>query len=132
MTIAFVNAGSVVTSTLTTLNVPYPGTVTAGNILLLCIHTKYSASTPQTPSGWTQLDQKTGGNGTAGSDSGDMVLTVFYKIADGSETGNQTVTMNGSPNTNMGVILQYSKSTGTWDIASTNGSDASAGTDWSV
>jgi hypothetical protein len=67
-------------------------------------------------------------------DAGDVVATVFTRIADGSEAGG-SVTVNVAPNANVMVwqILRYTKAAGKiWDVALTNGSDNTSGTAWSV
>src|SRR4051812_24340143 len=75
----------------------YPAGITAGQLLVCFLVSKYGAVT--TPSGWTlpTNGKFTGGNPAAQlTDSGDATFTVFYKIADGTETGTLTITIAAS------------------------------------
>ena len=131
--VAFGTSGAVATGS-TSLSVPYPASIAAGDLLVLAVGNKYPANAPTTPAGWTLVTnaQAIGGLGTAGNDRGQIYATVFVKQAVGTESGNLTVSVTGA-NTSMGRIFRYTKAAGAaWDYAATNGSDATAGTDWSV
>ena len=133
MAIAYVDAGTVAAGT-TSLSVPYPATVAAGNLLVLAICNKYPTNRPSTPTDWTAPsgNQYSGGAGSAGADTGTVYITYYVKIATGSETGNVSVTLT-SANTCIGRIFRFSKAaTATWAYACAGGSDNSAGTAWSV
>jgi len=134
MAISYVNAGSatLVTVTVTPLAVPYPATVTSGNLLILAVDNKYSDAFPNTPSGWTLQKNETGGIGAPGNDAGTVNLYVYTKESDGTETGNVTVNFSGTMNTAGGNIFQYSKSAGSWNLGAVSGIDGSASALWVV
>lgn len=88
----------------------YPSNVGAGQLLLLHVVSKYPPNGPATPAGWTLLGQATGGVGAPGADSGDVYSTVFWKIADGSETSAMTVAVTiTSGNVARAVIHRINK-----------------------
>ncbi len=131
--VAYGSRGNAVSGT-TSLSVPYPGSIVAGNLLILIVGNKYPTNGPATPSGWTLVanGQGSGGLGSAGSDSGGVYNTIFVKEALGTESGNLAVTVS-SANTSMARMFLYTKAAGTtWNYAATNGSDNSAGTTWSI
>lgn len=131
MAIAFVNAGASGTGT-TTADLPYPASIVAGRLLVACVVTKYPPNNPSTPSLFTLNGNTTGGAGSAGVDSGTIDVRVFTKIADGTETGNLTVS-NASANAIVGRILQLSKAAAkNWGLLSGIGSQNSATTNWSI
>jgi len=83
-TIAASGAGAVSFST--DLNVPYPAGITAGDLLF--VHTVISSSVGMNiPAGWTEV-RNTGAT--------DPRAQVFRKIADGTETGNLTISTASS------------------------------------
>lgn len=131
--VAFGSAGAVDPGT-TTLVVPYPGGIAAGNLLVLTVGNKYPPNGPATLAGWTLVTngQISGGAGAPGGDSGTVYATIFVKVADGSETGNLTVTLTGA-NSSMGRMFRYTNAAGAgWDYAATNGSDNTPDATWSV
>jgi MSHA biogenesis protein MshQ len=131
--VAYGSRGNAVSGT-TSLSVPHPGGIAAGNLLILVVGNKYPTNGPATPSGWTLVanGQGAGGLGSAGADSGAIYNTIFVKEALGNESGNLAVTVS-SANTSMARMFRYTKAAGTsWDFAATNGSDNTAGTTWSV
>jgi len=133
MAIAFGAAGAVAPGT-TSLSVAYPTGITAGQLLVLFIANKYPTNAPSLPNGWTAPsgNQYSRGGGTPGADTGDVYITVFVRIADGTETGNLAVTLTGA-NTSLGVIFRVTKAAGMdWGYACAGGSDNAAGTSWSV
>jgi hypothetical protein len=130
VTVSFIAIGTEAVGT-TSAAPSYPASISSGDLLLLTVVNKYPTNGPSTPSGWTLLRQDSGGNGSAGADSGDVYVTVFYKIADGTETGTLTVTVTGGNSTGA-YITQYRKTGGTWQIAASGGSDNVTGTAWSV
>lgn len=100
-------------------------------MLLLHVESKYVV--PATPSGWTLGLSKQGGSGSSGVDSGLVYATIFYKIADGGETGNLTVS-DGSVNAMRCVMMRYTKdNTKTWlTPAFVGGASNTPGTSWSA
>lgn len=129
--VAFGAAGNATTGT-TSLSVPYPTGIAAGDLLILVVGNKYPTNGPTTPSGWTLAGQGSGGLGTAGADSGQVYNTIFVKQALGTESGNLTVTLTAA-NTSMARMFRYIKAAAaSWNYAATTGSDNTAGTTWSV
>lgn len=134
MAIAFQTAGTAAVGT-TSLSVPYPSGITAGDMLVLSIASKYTPNVPSLPSGWISglsNNQVSGSNGANGIDTGSATATVFLKIANGTETGNLAVTVT-SGNSCIGRMFRYSKAAAaSWDYAFVNGADSTAGTAWSI
>lgn len=130
MAIAFVAAGAAATGS-TSLSVAYPAGLSSGNLLLLAVSNKYPTNGPSAPSGFTLLNQSSGGAGSAAADSGDVYCTVFYRVSDGTETGNLSVTLTGS-NSAVGRMFAYSNGTGSWDLASAVGADTTASTQYRI
>lgn len=133
MAVAFGTIGTVASGT-TSLAVPYPASISAGDLLVLCIANKFPTNGPSTPADWTlpTNGQKDGGAGTDIGSEGHVYATVFFKIATGSETGNLTVTLT-SADSSHGIMLRYTNATGLWSIAANGGGDNTAGNNaWSV
>jgi hypothetical protein len=111
----FGSAGTMATVTAgVTVNVPYPATVNTNDFLILLVTSKQS-TTFVTPSGWTSI---------ASVDDADLSGQWWYKIADGTETGNLAVTIDDSGNS-AGIMYQY---VGTNTIDGVAGITSSAGT----
>lgn len=98
----FEGAGTGATTTGTTLNVPFPASISAGDYLIL--HTvvrEPSYNVSGTPSGFTLIDDET-----------EVVLLhafVYGKVATGSETGNLTVSWDsGGGVGRIGRIYRFS------------------------
>jgi hypothetical protein len=88
-----------------TLQVPFPGTVAAGNFLILHVVAKDGATGAVTlPSGWTSSSTRTSTDTT-------VATLVAYKIADGTETGNLNVTCTAGTFA-AGRIYRFSSGTG--------------------
>lgn len=118
----------------TSLSVAYPPSIRPGDLLVLAIANKHSPNVPSTPSGWTapSNNQATGTSGSDGVDTGSVYTTVFTKIADGTESGNVSVTVT-SGNSSTGRILQLRAASGkVWSTALASGNDETPGTGWSV
>lgn len=105
------------------------------NWLLLahCGTAEASETQPTISSGWTLLDTVSGGPGSFGVDDGPRRSTVWYRIADGSET-DPTMTVAGSASGRAisGRVIGLSKTLGRWVIGSTTGTDTSSGTGYSA
>jgi hypothetical protein len=130
--IAFGTAGLAAVGT-TSLAVPHPGSIAAGDLLVLAIANKYPNNGPATPNGWTLAGQVSGGQGAAGIDIGTVFSTVFTKVAVGNESGNLAVTLT-SANSSIGRMFRYTKGAGAaWSVAAATGADNAGGaTSWSV
>lgn len=126
MAVSYVAAGAVVSGT-TSLTPAFPAGIASGDLLLLVVVNKYPTNGPSTPSGWTLVAQKSGGAGSAGVDSGNVYTTVYYKVASGSESGTETVTVT-SANVSLAQILCYTNATGAWSLASTTDDDVAGST----
>jgi hypothetical protein len=131
--IAFGAVGTAASGT-TSLSVPYPAGISAGDLLVSCIASKYPTNGPSTPSGWTLPagGQGSGGDGLgAGLDQGDVYATVFTRVADGSETGNLSISIP-SGNAAYAIMARYTKTLGGWAVAARSGVDSTGDTSWSV
>jgi hypothetical protein len=120
----------------TSVAVPHPTGISAGDTLVLMIANKYPTNAPTNPGGtWVTVTNGrfSGSSGTNGIDTGAAYISVFTKIADGTETGNLTVSIS-SGNSALGRMFCYKKAaTDIWDAQAANGgSDNTAGTTWSV
>lgn len=134
MAIAYVNRSSAVTGgAVSTISPAYPASVTANNLLVIVVATKY-INTCSTPSGWTLIGSISSGTTAAGTDTGSMLVTAFYKIAAGGETGSVAVTLNGSATdaSTQATMSQWSTGTSGFVVEYDGGSDNTSGTDWSV
>lgn len=132
--ITFGSIGSATTSGTTAPSVAYPTGIQAGDILILAIGNRPNTSTPATPSGWTDASDytQTGGAGSEGAGTGVVRCTVFYKVADGTESGNLSLSI-ASGTSCAAAMWRVTKTTGKdWAVALANGSDNSAGTSFSV
>lgn len=107
MAISFIGSGAGNGGT-TSIAPPYPASLVAGDLLVLAVTNKYPNNGPDTPAGWTAGAQQFGGHGSAGADAGNVFSTLFWKISDGTETGNLTVTLPSS-NSATGRIFQFRK-----------------------
>lgn len=111
-------------------------TVSSGDLMVLIVGHKYSGQTCATPSGWTAPanNSYTGGAGSSGVDSGVVRVTMFVKIADGSEDGTTVNCSISGGDASIAYIMAYRQTTGTntWSYSCTGGSDNSVGTSWSV
>lgn len=91
MAVAFRSAGARVSNGGTTVNIPFPAGLAAGDLLLIEVFTAGGGSILTTPSGWTLSVGKITFTGPSGAYG--YVLT---KIATGSESGTQAVVFNAS------------------------------------
>lgn len=118
----------------TQLVILHPASIAAGNGLIACIVNKYPAAPPTKPDGWDAVTngQASGGSGASGIDSGDVIVTVWTRTADGTESGTNLTVEIPSGNSAFGTISRYTKTLATWSYAASNGTDTSVGTAWSV
>jgi hypothetical protein len=114
MAIAFGTAGTVAVGA-TTLTVPYPASVAAGNLILVFIANKYPNNFPNTPADFTLLNRYSGGAGT-GIDNGAATISVYSRIATSALTGNISFTITGG-NSAVGRSFRYTKDAlKAWDL----------------
>lgn len=109
-------------------SIPYPASPLAGDMLVLFVANRGSATTIPTPSGWTSGSSRTGGAGSDATDSGVIRLSIFYKIADGTESGSLSIT---AATTSYDVAMRlYRKSGGTWSVDVQTAANNTAGVGW--
>lgn len=132
--ITYGGSGAVAGGT-TSLAIPHPSNIQPDDLLVAVIVNKYPTNAPTLPAGWIALsnNQANGGSGSAGVDTGTVYTTVFVKIADGTESGNLSVTIT-SGNAARGRMFRYVKSKGTkWDLATAQVAQNTGGsTSWSA
>ena len=113
----------------TTVSLAYPAGVSAGRLAIASRVIKPDTALGSTESGWLQRVSASGGTGTTGADVGLTRVVVDTKVLDGSESGSVTFDQTTSPNSAHGVIQIYTCAGGSvWDVAATQGSDATHGT----
>jgi hypothetical protein len=107
MPLVFEDAGTGASGgAVTTLDIPYPATVDADDLLIIGVglfDVDGSSPTIDTPSGWTEI---LSGGAPFSSQSRHA---VFYKKATGAESGNETITVTGTPTYDMlGQMFRFS------------------------
>lgn len=118
----------------TTVLPSYPAGITAGQYLTLHVSSGASTNpTPNTPAGWTLLATGVSTDGTYSVDSGPRRMTVFGKVALGTETGTQQVIIVDG-NTCRGTIIRWGKSnpTDVWDVVAQGANDSTSGTSFAA
>lgn len=130
--IKFVSKGGVVGGTSTSAP-SFPTSISAGNVLLLMSMGKYPTNYPATPSGWKLLVIRRSSSGLSNaSNSGDVWVAVYYKIALGTESGTVSMTIT-SGNVVAAAIFNYSVASGyVADVVAVGGSDDTSHTAVSV
>jgi len=119
MAIAWASESSSVTGS-TSLSVPYPSGISAGNMLVLCIEGKSSGATAPTASGFVGAGDNSLIVGNAGA-------CILIREATGSESGNLTVTATDWTHT-LAKIIRLTNATGVWDQSEcVQGSDTISG-----
>lgn len=133
MAISLIAVGGWATGT-TSLSVAYPSGIQAGDLLVMAIANKYPTNSPATPTDWVipTNGQQSGGSGANGIDSGNVYATIMVKIATGSESGSLTVNIASGDSAVAEMALYRKAADKSWEYVCTNGSDNTAGTDWSV
>lgn len=78
----------------TTVSPTYPASIAAGDIIVIAAYGKYPTNYPATPTGYTPLLTRRSSSGIgAGSDTGDVWVATYWKVATGSESGTFTVSV---------------------------------------
>ncbi len=93
----FDSSGAVAVGTSGNLSVNFPGTISAGDFLLLTFYQRDDA-TVATPTDFTLIGTATG--------SGSQRTYAWFKVADGTETGSVTIATTGG-NVQMGIMHRY-------------------------
>src|SRR3990167_5001387 len=83
---AFGSAGAAAAAASSTVNVPHPAGIQAGDLLVLLVLSKTGSVAINTPSGWSKDPTAERAQGTVSR------AAWFWKRATGSESGNQAVT----------------------------------------
>lgn len=135
----FGTQGAVATGGTTSITVAFPSSIAAGDLLVLFVAVRNGSATITTPASPVftapSNNEASGGAGAEGADAGTSKCAVFYREADGTESGNLTVTIGNSPSTSTGILLRYTKAFpwATWSVAAAQGTDVSSGTTaWSA
>lgn len=132
MTIAYESSGALAYVDSGALDIPYPAGVADGDLLIVTIGQKPSSAnggTMPTPTDWARDGVLTGAGGygaTLGLDTGNTNIYVFSTTADGTETGNLSITP-GTNNVAWGQMHRLSKTMGAWRVAVVTGSDTVGG-----
>lgn len=97
MAVTYVNVGTAATSTgeVASMSPGFPASIVAGRLLLLALHTTAASTMAETaaPSGWNTLF---GTDYLNPGTSPRVRQEIFYRWADGSETGSQLVTFSAN------------------------------------
>lgn len=138
MAIAYVGAGTngVGTTSATPAYDAASPVIAAGDLFILNVASKYPANPPSTPNGWTLVGSGSGGQGASGADSGDALLTIFYKVATGAESGTETVSVT-SGNSIISNIARFLRTDAgiygdSWEVTASFVAESTAGTDWAT
>lgn len=120
----------------TSIAVNYPTGIAAGSLLVLTVGCHPDTKTVSTPAGgWVAPanSNQTGGAGTFGAGTGPCRTAMFYKIADGTETGTLAVTVSSvASSLCWAVMVRIESGSDLYDIVCTNGVDSSGGASWST
>ena len=113
-------------------NVNYPSGISAGHLLVATVLGDNDTGTVSTPSGWTLITSFASTVGSVGGGTGPRKLTMFYKVATGSESGTQSFSTSGFSAAS-GFMWRITSTVGSsYDIASTSGEDTTTGGTWSA
>jgi hypothetical protein len=128
MTVAFGAIGTGANGS-TTVAPSFPAGITAGQMLLLHVTSGATNSeTPTTPSGWTFLATGASTDGTYGVDAGPRRATVFCKLATGSESGTQSVSITNGGTCRGSITRWTCAANNDWRIAAQGANDSTSGT----
>jgi hypothetical protein len=121
MTVAFGAKGTTFNGTTSSsFSVAFPTGITAGQKLVLCVFINKSGGlTVNTPSNWDEVSNSPSPLVTSNR------VSVFTKVATGSESGSQTVTTSTAPTGSLAFISRYTTSLGLFDPdAAASGTDS--------
>lgn len=130
MTVSGKSLGTAASGT-TSCTPSYPASIAANDLLILVTCSKYKQPTSVTGS-WTLLASHNAGAGSSGADSGQAYLSVYYKMATGSESGTITVSVSGGNCVVARIGCFDWNKTGNLELATAQGGDTTSGTAWSV
>ena len=134
MAIAYKSVGTATATGATAAIFDYPNGITAGDMIVLGVVSKYPPNGPATFTGFTAPDNSRGtaGAGTAGTDGGTVITASYYRVATGTETGKGTVLV-ASGNSAGANVLVFSPTSTQYDWSSPvagYGVDSTRGTGW--
>lgn len=133
--LAYGAMGTATTTGTTAPTVAYPAGITAGQLLVMVVGNRPNASTVTKPTGWEDFsgsNTATGGAGSEGAGTGTMRVTMFYRIADGTETGSVTLSIGSGTSVSACIFRVTRGLAKQFSLALATGADSSAGTAWSV
>lgn len=131
MALSHINNGSAVSSTTASAAPGFVASPVSGDLFVLYVIQKTETATVATPAGWTvAVATTTVGTGAAALDAGQLRITIFTKISDGTETGTVTLTLtNNNVTYAQMMMIRSSNSTIVHPVATMGTlSDTSAGT----
>src|SRR3972149_7389787 len=93
-------------TSVTSMAVNMPATVNAGDLLIALVSARNSGSWTTIPTSWNEFDSQIGGASVG-------ELTLFYKIADGTEDGGTATWVTDTSTTAAWVVLRITSWHGT-------------------
>lgn len=135
MAVTYVDAGPVEKFTDPDGSVFWPDGASAGDLALLTVASKDPFDAATTPDGWELIRVHTGGAGTAGADSGDATIQVFWREANGTEDSSTSFTV-AAPSVKVALaqvlVFTHDDPDGSWVLDTAEGTDDTPGTGWSA
>lgn len=129
--INFVAASAAADFGTTTAAPAYPTGNLPGDYLLYMSWNRFGESTPSGLTFFTGPATASGGVGTNGDDAGTVRTSVFERLLAATVSSTKMVTVPGA-NVTAARIFCYRNDTGLWGVASSTGTDNTAGTDISM
>jgi hypothetical protein len=110
-----------------------PDTLASGDLILWAVVNKYPTNAPGTPAGFNVTDRQiVGDSGAAGADVGDVYISVYDKVSNGTEDAATESISITSGNSATSRSVSYSRSAGSgWLIATAFGEQGTASNTWS-
>lgn len=132
MAITYETAGVVEATTASSRNYTLPTGIVAGDLIVIVAAIKPSAANTGDigpVSGYSEVAPQIFGGGygaTLGVDTGNTLISAWYRVADGTEGTTRSVSFTGQ---NVAWVwgARLSNATGLWDVAGATGQDTSAG-----
>lgn len=108
-----------------------PAGIVAGDLLVRVVGNKPSTVTPNTPGGWTLLGTKVSTNAAAqAADTGPTRVSVYTRVADGTELTTYTHTLTGNSVVGAQTFLAKNQ-TKLWEVVLATGENATGTATWS-
>ncbi|MDP9144355.1 MAG: polysaccharide lyase family 7 protein [Actinomycetota bacterium] len=111
-----------------------PVTDTAeGDFAVLCVVSKPAATTVATPTGWSSAGSQQVGTGAVGPDSGPLRITLFHRVVPSGGLTIPALAISGTGAViSVGLLVWRPDPGWTVTVSTTQGSDTTADTTWSV